>query len=372
MKFRCIAGRRIARSDVSSGNVYFYFADQVGSPRAVTQADGTVCFSADYYPYGQELNFANSCPQNYKFTGYERDSETGLDYAFARYYNSRMGRFMSADPLSGAIGAPQSHNRYSYVVNNPHNLVDPSGLMSCRIASLCPLSGYGGGAGIPDTGGLDEFALMQIPVIVVYGVFYVNVGPGVVAGYPDGYQGEAILAGYGGNGADLLDIPRPSSGPTAAGDMCRNQPALVKPSTDVNYQINSHVDYTVRMELTPEVAQALDSAIGAMNGLGIVPMFNDGYRTAGDQAQRVAGGSGRNAVDAVGHSPHQAAQAVDINGTRSPEFATISTIMKIFGFKRYNPPEDDPPHFQMTSGDRAKQIQLAANSRTCGLSARWR
>ncbi len=48
MKFRCIAGRRIARSDVSSGNVYFYFADQVGSPRAVTQADGTVCFSADY------------------------------------------------------------------------------------------------------------------------------------------------------------------------------------------------------------------------------------------------------------------------------------------------------------------------------------
>src|SRR5258706_10813529 len=98
---------------------------------------------------------------------------------------------MSADPLSGAIGAPQSHNRYSYVVNNPHNLVDPSGLMSCRIASLCPLSGYGGGAGIPETGGFDWFSLFQIPVIVFLRGFLWSVGPGGVAGYPDRLPGVA-------------------------------------------------------------------------------------------------------------------------------------------------------------------------------------
>jgi len=109
------------------GDVYYYFTDHLGSTRSVTQADGTVCFSADYYPYGEEVDYTNSCPQNYKFTGYERDAETGLDYAFARHYNSRMARFMSADSWRGVAGAPQSHNAYSYVVNNPVVLVDRFG-----------------------------------------------------------------------------------------------------------------------------------------------------------------------------------------------------------------------------------------------------
>jgi YD repeat-containing protein len=63
------AGRRIARSDPSSGNVYYYFADQLGTTRSVTQANGTICFAADYYPYGEEVDYTTSCPQNYKFTG---------------------------------------------------------------------------------------------------------------------------------------------------------------------------------------------------------------------------------------------------------------------------------------------------------------
>src|SRR5207302_8864572 len=63
-----------------------------------------------------------------KFTGYERDGETGLDYAFARYYNDRLGRFMSGDPLGGDPSDPQTLNLYTYVRNNQINLVDPSGL----------------------------------------------------------------------------------------------------------------------------------------------------------------------------------------------------------------------------------------------------
>lgn len=68
---------------------------------------------------------------NYKFTGYERDSETGLDYAFARYYCYRLGHFMSADPLGDSISDPQSLNRYAYVGNNPISSIDPSGLHGC-------------------------------------------------------------------------------------------------------------------------------------------------------------------------------------------------------------------------------------------------
>jgi RHS repeat-associated protein len=62
------------------------------------------------------------------FTGKERDSESGLDNFDFRYNSSSLGRFMSPDPLGGYISNPQSLNRYTYVRNNPLNLVDPFGL----------------------------------------------------------------------------------------------------------------------------------------------------------------------------------------------------------------------------------------------------
>jgi len=66
-----------------------------------------------------------------QFTGYERDGETGLDYAQARYFSSTQGRFISPDPLlaSGQPAEPQSWNRYAYVLNNPLMFVDPFGLI---------------------------------------------------------------------------------------------------------------------------------------------------------------------------------------------------------------------------------------------------
>ncbi len=121
------AGRRIARRD-SAGNVFYYFADHLGTTRTITDANGTVCYDAEFTPYGQEMLKTNTCPQNYKFTGYERDPETGLDYAFARYYSARLGHFLSADPVGGSIPNPQSLNRYAYVVNNATNFTDPRGL----------------------------------------------------------------------------------------------------------------------------------------------------------------------------------------------------------------------------------------------------
>jgi RHS repeat-associated protein len=120
-------GRKIARVD-GSGGVFFYYADHVGTTRTITDSSGHMCYDADFTPYGQEMVHTNNCPQNYKFTGYERDPETGLDYAFARYYSSRLGRFLSADPWGGNRRDPQSLNRYSYVLNSPVSLTDPSGL----------------------------------------------------------------------------------------------------------------------------------------------------------------------------------------------------------------------------------------------------
>ena len=69
-----------------------------------------------------------------RFTGKERDTESGLDYFGARYYGSSMGRFMSPDPSALAFANPanpQSLNLYSYALNNPLRLIDPTGLTVC-------------------------------------------------------------------------------------------------------------------------------------------------------------------------------------------------------------------------------------------------
>ncbi|MCL4852251.1 MAG: RHS repeat-associated core domain-containing protein, partial [Bryobacteraceae bacterium] len=64
-----------------------------------------------------------------RFTGKERDAETGLDYFGARYYSGTQGRFTSVDPAmeSALLEDPQTWNRYSYVYNRPLTLVDPDG-----------------------------------------------------------------------------------------------------------------------------------------------------------------------------------------------------------------------------------------------------
>jgi RHS repeat-associated protein len=151
------ASRRIAQSNPYMNNVYYYFVDHLGSTRAVTDKSGNLCYEVDYLPYGTEntpANFTGSCssppPFRYRFTGYERDAETaygnssGNDYAFARYYNTRLGRFMSADPLDGDITDPQTLNRYAYVRDNPSNRTDPSGMEGGGPPSACDQIGFCG------------------------------------------------------------------------------------------------------------------------------------------------------------------------------------------------------------------------------------
>jgi RHS repeat-associated protein len=99
----------------------------------MTDGSGNQTWSATYLPFGQEWN-PQSTPNHYKFTGKERDSESGLDDFDARYYSSSVGRFMTPDwsaspsPVPYAsLPYPQSLNLYSYVQNNPLKSTDPTG-----------------------------------------------------------------------------------------------------------------------------------------------------------------------------------------------------------------------------------------------------
>src|SRR5205807_4499243 len=90
----------------------------------IIDSAGNIKSESDYYPWGGELQFSNNDSNHYKFTGKERDAETGLDYFGARYYSNGLGRFISADwstvivPVPYAnFGDPQTLNQYSYVRN---------------------------------------------------------------------------------------------------------------------------------------------------------------------------------------------------------------------------------------------------------------
>jgi len=124
-------GKRIASRD-SSNTVNYYFADHLGTARIVANSSGTPVDDSDFYPFGGERSYLNSSPQNYKFTGKERDYESGLDNFGARFDSSSMGRFMSPDPIyieEQKMLDPQQLNLYSYVRNNPLNLTDSTGML---------------------------------------------------------------------------------------------------------------------------------------------------------------------------------------------------------------------------------------------------
>ena len=128
-------GKRVAMRTVSSGTIDYYEDDMLGSARTMVQAGATsVCFDADFLPFGQEVDFASTCGSNYKFEGKERDLETGNDDFGARYYRSALGRWLSADwsavpaPVPYAnLTNPQTLNLYAMVSDNPGTFNDLDG-----------------------------------------------------------------------------------------------------------------------------------------------------------------------------------------------------------------------------------------------------
>ena len=123
-------------------HVNYLSSDHLGSPRLNTGQSGDIFARHDYFPFGEEISTSNRtnalgyANDNVRqgFTGYEKNDETpDLDFAQARYYSKTLGRFYSVDPssMSARQLSPQTFNRYVYSLNNPINLIDPSGRLSC-------------------------------------------------------------------------------------------------------------------------------------------------------------------------------------------------------------------------------------------------
>jgi RHS repeat-associated protein len=113
----------------SAQRVEYYHLDALGSVRAVTDDNGDVITRHDYMPYGEEWNPPASS-NTLRFTGQERDNETGLDYFGARYYDTGIGIFTVVDPamtMDANLVDPQRWNRYAYARANPFVFVDLDG-----------------------------------------------------------------------------------------------------------------------------------------------------------------------------------------------------------------------------------------------------
>jgi len=125
-----IPQRVLADSSNPPVKMYFYHLDHLGTPRVITDENGQVVSTHKYLPFGEELTPVPST-NSHKFTGHERDNETGLDYMLARYYSpAATFRFLTVDPVfrpSRNLYEPQRWNRYVYSLNNPMRYIDPDG-----------------------------------------------------------------------------------------------------------------------------------------------------------------------------------------------------------------------------------------------------
>ena len=125
---RYVQGPRIDEplaAEDAGGQLVYEHADELGSQVKSTDGSGAVTASRTYEAFGGPG--ASSASERYAYTGREWDPETGLYYYRARYYDPKLGRFISEDPIGFDGGA----NAYGYVEQNPVRYFDPMGLYHC-------------------------------------------------------------------------------------------------------------------------------------------------------------------------------------------------------------------------------------------------
>ncbi|MBT4334402.1 RHS repeat-associated core domain-containing protein [archaeon] len=120
---RYIYGLNGLVASVSNSEINYYHSDRLKSNRVVSDEDGQLVSKFKSLPFGQEIENTGI---KFSFATEKELDDSGLYYFGARYYDSDLGRFTSVDPV-------KENHAYSYVMNNPMNLVDPTGMAGTTI-----------------------------------------------------------------------------------------------------------------------------------------------------------------------------------------------------------------------------------------------
>ena len=199
----------------STDRLQYRVGEQTGTAVMLVDPDGTPRENNRVFPFGEPWLSFTSSNNSEKFTTYQHDGESDLDYAMARYYASRNGRFMTPDPghVGANVGNPQSWNVYTYAGNDPVNAVDPSGLEpTCYLDGIETECGFaerllmnGAAAQCPD----------NLCSFIYGGQYYQFVA---AAGGASGYVEFQDLANLYESGGNLFLLPGGGSGGAALGD----------------------------------------------------------------------------------------------------------------------------------------------------------
>jgi RHS repeat-associated protein len=111
-----------AQPDDQGPATQFHLGDHLGSTNAIADASGALTNREEFTPYG-ETSFGSFVRKRYRFTGKERDEESGINYHHARYLSLTLCRWLSCDPIREAGGL----NQFLYVNANPLRSIDPRG-----------------------------------------------------------------------------------------------------------------------------------------------------------------------------------------------------------------------------------------------------
>ncbi|MGG0940322.1 RHS repeat-associated core domain-containing protein [Brevibacillus centrosporus] len=115
------------RHDYASGKGGYYGYNSHGDVVSVTNGNGYDLNSYEYDTWGNIAAQTEGMSNPFKYSGEIYDDKTGLYYLRARYYDPRVGRFISEDTYKGQVDNPLSLNRYTYTHNNPLRYFDPTG-----------------------------------------------------------------------------------------------------------------------------------------------------------------------------------------------------------------------------------------------------
>jgi len=106
---------------------YYYLYNAHGDVTSLIGITGTIEATYEYDAFGNITNQTGKADRNIRYAGYQYDKETELYYLNARYYDSKIARFITEDTYTGNLSDPLSLNLYTYCSNEPIMYIDPTG-----------------------------------------------------------------------------------------------------------------------------------------------------------------------------------------------------------------------------------------------------